>query len=40
MHKWRNLSKDKPVRLIGILCACKPVNVGGRLMQEEWVEGS
>ncbi|KAG4432254.1 hypothetical protein IFR05_012260 [Cadophora sp. M221] len=37
MHKWKNLSDENPVRLIGILCACQPVEVGGKMLREEWI---
>lgn len=36
MHKWRNVSSEKSARVIGVLCACEPIEVAGELIEEKW----
>jgi len=33
MHKWRNVSKDKPARMLWVLIDCKPVIVNGKALE-------
>lgn len=35
MHKWRNVSPDKYGRMLFFLLDCKPLYVGGKLIQED-----
>jgi hypothetical protein len=40
MHKWTNLSQDKPARLIAVLLTAEKFNVNGEPIEEVHVEGS
>lgn len=40
MHRWTNLSQDKPARLIAVLLAAEKLNVNGQPIEEVHVAGS
>jgi hypothetical protein len=35
MHKWRNCSLDKSGRMVFILLDCKPLTIGGKVVEQD-----
>jgi len=40
MHRWRNLSEEKPARLIAVLLDADAIEVGGKQIEEDHVAGT
>lgn len=40
MHRWRNMSKDKPARFVGVLINADAIEVNGKPIKEEHIAGT